>query len=119
MLSTEIEFLMVLVTLILTIFLTWMVYGIARELNLGIFRRFFKLLIAAAAVSVAGRGIVLLQLSGRISGIPQGIDLVSGLVFFIFLTAAFWVLLRDWRRISLTQPVKRGGGDGGKRRMDT
>ncbi len=109
---------MVFVTLILTLVLTWMVYGIARELNLGIFRRFFKLLIVAAAVSVAGRGLVLLQLSGRLTGIPQGIDIVSGLVFFIFLTAAFWALLRDWRRVSLTEPVKRGGGDAGKRRVD-
>ncbi|MEM0350049.1 MAG: hypothetical protein QXD24_07730 [Candidatus Caldarchaeum sp.] len=41
--STDLEFLMVFVTLILTLVLTWMVYGIARELNLGIFRRFFKL----------------------------------------------------------------------------
>ncbi|MEM0348852.1 MAG: hypothetical protein QXD24_01535 [Candidatus Caldarchaeum sp.] len=69
-------------------------------------------------MSVAGRGLVLLQLSGRLTGIPQGIDIVSGLVFFIFLTAAFWALLRDWRRVSLTEPVKRGGGDAGKRRVD-
>ncbi|MCS7110187.1 MAG: hypothetical protein NZ956_01795 [Candidatus Caldarchaeum sp.] len=106
--STELELLVVFSTFILTMIFTVVVYGIAKELSLGIFRRFFKILIAAAFISILGRGIALMELGGRIGPLPLGIETISGLLFFILLTAAFWVLLRDWRKISLEKPVKRG-----------
>jgi hypothetical protein len=61
----ELELAVVVFTLVLTIIFASLVYGLSKELNLGIFRRFFKLLIIAAIVSAAGRGLVLLQLGAE------------------------------------------------------
>ncbi|MEM4303235.1 MAG: hypothetical protein QXQ70_04990 [Candidatus Caldarchaeum sp.] len=105
----NIEYLLVFLSLVLTVVFAYLVYGMSREFDLGIFRKFFKILIAAAIVSIAGRGLVLLQLGDRLRGLPVGVDVASGVVFFILLTAAFWQLLRDWRKVSLDRPVKRGG----------
>lgn len=106
----ELEMVMVLLTLLLTIVFAVLVYGLSRELNLGIFRRFFKLLIIAALVSALGRGLVLLQLGGHMPRLPVGLDVLSAMLFFFIITFAFWQLLRDWRRVSLDRPAGRGGG---------
>lgn len=106
--SMQIELLLVLLTFILTVVFAFMVYGVARELSLGIFRRFFNLLIAAALVSIAGRGAALMQLGRNQWPLPVGLETISGLLFFMILTAAFWILLRDWRKVSLEKPVRRG-----------
>lgn len=107
--SAELELFIVLASLILTVVFAFLVYGISKELSLGIFQKFFKILIAAALVSIVGRGIALMQIGGRLGPLGAGIELASGLLFFVLLTFAFWVLLRDWRKISLEKPVKRGG----------
>ncbi|MEM0442949.1 MAG: hypothetical protein QXS57_07150 [Candidatus Caldarchaeum sp.] len=105
------EFLLVVFSFILTMVFAILVYGLLRELSLGIFRRFFKILIAAALVSIAGRGAALLNLSARVSFLPVGLETLSGLLFFVLLTAAFWQLLRDWKKLSLDRPANRVGRD--------
>jgi hypothetical protein len=106
----ELELALVVFTLVLTIIFASLVYGLSKELNLGIFRRFFKLLIIAAIVSAPGRGLVLLQLGGRMPRLPVGLDVLSAMLFFFIITLAFWQLMRDWKRISLDRPAGRGGG---------
>jgi high-affinity Fe2+/Pb2+ permease len=106
----ELELALVVFTLVLTIIFASLVYGLSKELNLGIFKRFFKLLIIAAIVSAAGRGLVLLQLGGRMPRLPVGLDVLSAMLFFFIITFAFWQLMRDWKRVSLDRPAGRGGG---------
>jgi len=88
---------------------TVLIFFIFRELNLGIFKGFFKLLIVAAIISIGCRLMVLLQLDGRITAPPVGIDILTATLFFIILTLAFARLVRDWRRISMEHPIGRGG----------
>ncbi|MDW8083903.1 MAG: hypothetical protein RMI49_01705 [Candidatus Caldarchaeum sp.] len=113
--AADVELILVFLTLLLTVGFTVVLFGIAKELSLGIFRRFFKILIAAALVSITGRGIALMQLGGRVGPLPVGVDVLSGLLFFLLLTAAFLVLLRDWRRVTLEKPVKRGSANATER----
>ncbi|MEM2096048.1 MAG: hypothetical protein QXX19_02665 [Candidatus Caldarchaeum sp.] len=105
------EFLLVLISFVLTMVFAILVYGLLKDLSLGIFSRFFKILIAAALVSIGGRGAALLNLSSRVPFLPVSLETVSGLLFLVLLTAAFWQLLRDWRKLSLNKPLKRVGRD--------
>jgi len=54
--EAEFELFIVIATLVLTVVFAILVYGISKEPSLGIFQRFFKILIAAALVSIVGRG---------------------------------------------------------------
>lgn len=106
--NAPLELYLAFISLGLTILLTALILLMFKELSIGIFSGFFKLLIVAAAVSIVGRLLVLLQIDGRLGGLPAGIDLLTATLFFIILTLAFARLVRDWRRVSLTHPMRRG-----------
>lgn len=106
--NASLELYLALISLGLTILLTAFILLMFKELSIGIFSGFFKLLIVAATVSIVGRLLVLLQIDGRLGALPVGIDLLTATLFFIILTLAFARLMRDWRRVSLTHPMRRG-----------
>ena len=79
------------------------VWMVSRYFTTGIFNRFFKLM-RAAVIFPAVANVVIVIAGER--GLFVG-ELL-GTIFFVVLLVAFAVLLIDWQKTSLDQPLRRG-----------